>query len=648
MSKSKKAIWSAIFILALCGMTTLVSCTDNIDNTGFLPQDETSSAKDNLPWPLYDNMDTVNYRPGDNFYMYCNGTYWKNADMMGKKIVGLYDTEMVEALKLLKGSVTNPTYEQLEAHENVQVTNDQFYAFLKPFFEMIDGIQSYEDAFRVAGELKKAGALKIFDLYLSANKVITVYVDTGGPIDAEDEHLAFMGSDNLDDVYQYFATHTGEFDWLKAVEELEAYWEAHEEESAEYEARADGLVKQYMLPAMGLKAADLNYQRGFKNWLRTPIEELKAYLKTKLFRDFAAFANQQGHEYMKVRAWDCETPYTYGMYMTKKLKTYLDGRLVIERYVSPQLNLEVESLCEEMRDAYCKHIQNVAWASPSTKDYAINRMKNIQFHVGSPDRWVADFPDLSHCTNMLEDMQAIYQEYVMMHLRLVGASYKGNTMNFEAMTGFSLLADQSFYEKDCNSVVIFAPFMLPPFYEQKMHPAMKYGMLMSVIGHELTHAIGPYGSTLDEWGDDYDWMPTQDRAAFEALQQRLIELYNGFIPLPDNPATRTNGEKTLEENLADICGVEVAHSAFVAYCQKQGFKGEDLDEMERKFFQGYAEYFRSKYGYAFYNYFKNDWHAFDKERVNGVVMNMDRWYELYNVQPGDNLYLRPEDRIHIW
>lgn len=631
----------ALLILAL------TSCEDD-DFTPVIPEEqEVPSAKDNLPWPLNKNMDTENYRPGDDFFMYCNGNYWKTADMGNKKIVGFYDTEMVDALKVLTSSVTNPVYEQLKVHENVEVSNDQFYAFLKPFFEKIDGIQSYEDAFRVAGELRMAGTQKIVDLSISTNKEIRLKVETTGPFDFDGEHLAFLESDNPDDVYQYIATHTN-IDYQEAYYEQEEDWYEHEEESAEYEARAEAMVRQYMLPAMGLKAVDLYYQEGFKNWLLMPLEELRAYMKMCVFRDYAAFANQQGFEYMRTRAWFCSSPSNFAEAISEELKKYLDNRLVIERYVSPQLKDEVERLCEEIRDAYCAHIQNVSWASPAVKAYAINRLKNILFFVGYPDRWVADFPDMSHCVNMLEDMQAIFRENTLMRVSLVGASYKENTMNYEALKRFHLLKDQAFYEERCNNVIIFAPFILPPFYEENMHPAMKYGMLMNVIAHELTHAIGTYGSTLDEWGMDYDWMPIQDRMEFEALQQQLIELYNRFTPLPDYPDIHTNGKLTLEENMADLCGLGVAHSAFVAYCQKQGFKGEDLDEMERKFFQSYAEYFRSKYGYDFYNYFRDDSHTFDRERVNGVVMNMDRWYELYNVQPGDKLYLSPENRIHIW
>ena len=644
----KVSLKGVFFILTLCGMMTLVSCIDNTDNIGSLPSEEPPSAKDNLPWPLYKNMDTVNYRPGDNFFMYCNGHFWETADMGGKRIVGFYDTDMPEALKQLKASVTNPVYEQLKAHEGIQLTNAQFYAFLKPFFEKIDGIQCYEDAFRVAGELRMTGTQKIINLYLKENKVVRVIVETNGPFDVDGEHLAFMESDNLDDVYQYLATHPSDIGNQDAYYEQMAYWDAHEEEAAEYEARADAMVRQYLLPALGLKAADLDYQLEFKNWLFTPLEELKAYMKMLVFRDFATYSNQQGLDYMRSRTWDFESPYSFAESMTSALKTYLDNRLVIERYISPQLKREVESMCEEIRDAYCQHIQNVSWASTTTKDYAINRIKNVLFYIGYPDRWVADFPDISHCSNMLEDMQALFREYTLMRISLVGASYKENTMNYEALTRNHLLKDNSFYEYDCNNVLILAPFVLPPFYEENMHPAMKYGMLMNVVAHELSHAIGEYGSTIDEWGDEFDWMTVQDRMAFNALRQQLADLYNRFTPLPDYPDIHTDGEWTLEENMADICGLEVAHSAFVAYCQKQGFKGEDLKEMERKFFQSHAEYYRSKYGYDFYKYYSSLRHAFDKERVNGVVMNIDRWYELYNVQPGDNLYLRPEDRIHIW
>ena len=640
-------------LLKIYGLLTLLilaftSCEDD-DFSFVIPEEqEVPSAKDNLPWPLTQYMDAENYRPGDDFYLYCNGKYWQNASMGNKRVVGFFDTEIPEALKQLRASVSNPVYDQLEAHGNVQVTNAQFYAFLKPFYKKIDGIQSYEDAFRVAGELIMAGTKRVFDVSPASDKTVSIHLETSGPFDVRGEHLAFLESDDPDDVYQYIATHPVDVDAEEAYYKQQDYWNEHEEESAEYEARADELLKKYLVPALGLKAEVLEFEDGFKNWLIIPLEELKAYLKMKVFQDFAPYANQQGFDFMTERAWPFKSPFEYASTMTGLLKQYLDDRLLIERYVSAGLKREVETLCEEIRDAFCTRIENLAWMSATTKANAIRKIKAIQFYVGYPDRWLADLPDISHCTNMLEDMQMIFKEYTLMSIKLAGSSKKENYMNVGVFTGSSLLEDTAFYDNDCNFVIIHAPFILPPMYEGDMHPAMKYGMLMSVIGHELTHAVSFYGSKYDENGKEIDWWTIQDRMEYEALQKRLVELYNRFILLPDYPDIHADGELTLDENIADLGGMEIAHDAFVAYCLKQGFKGEELDEMERKFFQGNAEYFRSRYGYDFYNRFKYASHAFDKERVNGVVMNMDRWYELFDVQWGDYLYLKPENRIHIW
>lgn len=138
----------------------LVSCyNDNPVIVDPIPeQEESPSAKDNQPWPLTQYMDAANYRPGDDFFMYCNGSYWKNTSLGDNKLIcGFLTTEMEEALSQLSAGISSPAFEQLKAHQNVQLTNDQFYAFLEPYFDKIDGIQSYEDAFRVAGELKRKG-----------------------------------------------------------------------------------------------------------------------------------------------------------------------------------------------------------------------------------------------------------------------------------------------------------------------------------------------------------------------------------------------------------------------------------------------------------------------------------------------------------
>jgi predicted metalloendopeptidase len=624
-----------LFLLAW----VVVSCQDD-DFTPILPDEqEVPSAKDNLPWPLTQYMDAVNYRPGDDFFMYCNGKYWETASLgEDESIVGLTETEMQEALEERKASVTNPAYDQVKLHEGVEVSNDQLYAFMKPFYEKIDCIQSYEDAFRVAGELRLDGLRYLVGMRIRFEEKALLYIETRESYFTKPMLKAFIGNPHPDDVYQYFVMH--ESDFADALFSFE-YWEEHQEDYDEYQARADEMVKQYLLPVFGVKEEDFHSQYGFMDWFLLSVEELKAYFKLTVLEDFAPFANQQGRDFQYV-----ESSYERAVIYTEELKRYLDGRLLIERYVLPQTKNEVIRMCEEIRDVFCTRINNLPWMSATTKANAIKKVKAVKFFVGYPDQWLVDIPDMSRCTNMMEDMQVLFREQALLYLNAVGVPKWDDAYYFDPR--INLLKVNAEYYLESNSVIIYAPYIMPPLYEESMHPAMIYGMLMSVIGHELTHAVDSKGSKYDLEGNENEWWTIQDRMEYETLQQQLVELYNRFAPIPGYPNEHINGEKTLNENIADLGGMEIAHDAFVAYCQRQGFKGEDLDEMERKFFQGYAGYRRSKYGYDLYNIKKNSTHALDKERVNGVLMNMDRWYELYDVQWGDYLYLKPENRIHIW
>ena len=118
-------------------------------------------------------------------------------------ICGFLTTEMEEALGQLSAGISSPAYEQLKAHQNVQLTNDQFYAFLKPYFDKIDGIQSYEDAFRVAGELKRKGLNNLLKFSVSSTKVIKLSINAEFPYGLEEECKAYMGDDHPESIYKY-------------------------------------------------------------------------------------------------------------------------------------------------------------------------------------------------------------------------------------------------------------------------------------------------------------------------------------------------------------------------------------------------------------------------------------------------------------
>lgn len=649
--KSIKPFGKIAAILALCSIT-MSSCQDDTFEQiipDLTPQEqeeiETPSAKDNMPWPLTPFMDTQNYRAADNFFMYCNGSYWNNTPLDGMTIKGFFETELQESLNQLKKNNIAPCFIQLEALQGKQLSNDEFYAFLKPYYNRIDGIKSYEDAFRLAGELKVEGMNSIISVSTTERLELMAWVSCLNPADFRHLYLPFLTNDHPDYVFENTAPpQDGE---EQGNGKSSSGWDSATGHKAEQ------MVIENLLPALGLTEDNVATISLFYKWLETPLDELKAYMKFELFQNFAPLANKQGLAYMQEyypTYEKMEDVQDWAYYQLGDLKKYLDSREVIEKYITPQLKAEVRDMCEEMRQAFINRIDSLKWMSSTTKQNAVRKIKNIKFYLGGPDRWMADSPDLSSCSNMVECLHKLNQSnYIFIKNSFGMQKSDDDVFNYNYFAYHDdLLTLNCYYNILGNDICIFPSFLLPPLYEANMHPALKYGMLMYVIGHELTHAVDATGAKYDENGEPIEWWTIQDKMDFEVLQQQLVALYNRLPALDDSHRLFNDGEKTLDENIADLGGVEIAHDAFVNYCVKQGFKGEDLDEMERKFFQGAANYYRSVYNIDFCTSGILTDHAFNKERVNGVVMNVDRWYELYNVQWGDFLYLKPENRIHIW
>ena len=628
------------YYLLILTALLLSACTDH----DFIPFDDlgpservTPSTKDDMPWPLTEYMDTQ-VVPGDNFFMYCNGTYWNNTQLDADNLIkGFMSTEVAETLVKMKPNYVDTGFSQLETMLTQPVSNDELYAFLKPFYNQIDQIQSYEDAFAVAGLLTAEGVKSLFEITISSRAELTAYLKAQNPKREREYYEPFLTSDHPDYIYSNPTVSVADDDVPTATQEQIN--------------SVDELVNKCILPAIGVPEKYFGFSTNFKFWLTTPINELKAYMKLIVFRNYAALANAQGLAYINnSTSSTAKSAYAWAGTQLSDLKRYLCSRNMLEQCITPQLKAEVKDLCEEIRQVFIRRIESLDWMSYSTKTHAIKKIERIKIFVGTPDKWLVDSPDLSRCINALEAMQELYITDLKYKAASLGIKMDEDPFHFSLMTGnMSLYTINCYYTPLYNTIIIYPSYLLPPIYEANMHPAMKYGMLMTVIGHEMTHSVDATGAEYDENCEHTTWWTIQDKMDYEKLQLQLVELYNRLPILPEfSTSIVTNGEKTLNENIADLGGLEIAHDAFVNYCKNRGFKGKDLDEMERKFFQAYANHRREKYGYAYYKLYKDDVHAFDKERVNGAVMNVDRWYELYNVQWGHYLYLRPENRIHIW
>ena len=188
--------------------------------------------------------------------------------------------------------------------------------------------------------------------------------------------------------------------------------------------------------------------------------------------------------------------------------------------------------------------------------------------------------------------------------------------------------------------------MMEPACSNDIAEVEIYATLGSVTGHEITHGYDKTGSTFDKYGKVNNWWDPEDLAKFTALNERRIANVSTYEIIPGLPS---KADLTVGEDVADLGGVSIAYDLWCDILEERGVQGEELKEQKRAFFLNYAKLFFEKHPDSFMiERAKNDVHSPGHIRINSVVQHFDDWYELFDVQEGDALYLAPEDRLNIW
>jgi len=202
------------------------------------------------------------------------------------------------------------------------------------------------------------------------------------------------------------------------------------------------------------------------------------------------------------------------------------------------------------------------------------------------------------------------------------------------------------YNGSLRDIVFPAGILQPPVFDPNADAAINYGAAGAIIGHELTHGFDDEGRKIDAAGALRDWWTPADAKTFEARAKRLAAQYSAFEPLP---GVHVNGDLTLGENIADLGGVLLALDAY--HASLGGKPAPVLDGLsgDQRVLIGWAQAWRGKLrDDAVRQQVVSDPHAPRQFRVNGVVRNIDAWYDAFGVKPGDKLYVAPADRVRIW
>ena len=316
------------------------------------------------------------------------------------------------------------------------------------------------------------------------------------------------------------------------------------------------------------------------------------------------------------------------------------GQIYVQRHFPPEAKAQMLELVENLRTAYGQRIDASTWMSAETKVVAREKLATFRPKIGYPDRW---------------------RDYSALEVR--GGDAYGNAKRFQVFDWNFDLARlarptdkdewfmtpqtvNAYYNPVFNEIVFPAAILQPPFFDPNADPAVNYGAIGGVIGHEMGHGFDDRGAKSDARGVLRDWWNADDVARFTAVTDRLVAQYDAFSPLE---GINVNGRLTLGENIGDNGGLQVSYLAYTL--SRNGAAAPVLDDMtgDQRFFLGWAQAWRQNIrDAALRNQILSDPHSPALYRCNGTVRNMDTWYAAFNVQPGDALYLAPADRVTIW
>ena len=317
-----------------------------------------------------------------------------------------------------------------------------------------------------------------------------------------------------------------------------------------------------------------------------------------------------------------------------------------ELYVTDENKAAVEEYAEELRRAFAKRLENNEWLSKQTKLAALEKLAKMRFFFGGPDEWYETGFPKPEGKLLVDDILEVKASRIRLIEALQDESIMDKTltiMMFEP-DGNGLNTFNAVYYMENNSINIFPQSLFEPDFSLDMEPWNMYGAFFD-IGHEITHGFDKEGSKYDGDGLENDWWTPADRAAFLALNEKFSAQISTFEAAP---GIMTDGERTNTEDVADLGGFNIAFDAMTEYLKSEGVEGDELEEAQKKFFIRHAKRYCSHYTQEILQELLNDVHSVAKIRVNGIVQHVDKWYDLFNVKEGDNLYLPKEERVVIW
>lgn len=377
----------------------------------------------------------------------------------------------------------------------------------------------------------------------------------------------------------------------------------------------------------------------WKSWLRWRVINSRAFLLTDdlIAENFEFYGRRlSGTQEIRER-------WKRAVSLVEGLMGDAVGRLYVERHFPPQAKARMDELVANLREAYRVSINSLEWMTPQTRERALAKLDKFTPKIGYPAKW----RDYSSLVIERDDLYGNYLRGCAVEYEREVAKLGGPVDRDEwFMTPQTVNA---YYNPGMNEIVFPAAILQPPFFDADADDAANYGGIGAVIGHEIGHGFDDQGAKYDGDGNLVDWWTDEDRAEFGKRTKALIEQYDEYVPRTLSNGHHVNGAFTVGENIGDLGGLSIALLAY-----RLSLKGEPapvIDGLtgEQRVFFGWAQVWRTKSRDAeAIRRLATDPHSPPEFRCNGVVRNMDAFYEAFGVDESDALYLDPQRRVRIW
>lgn len=642
------------------------------------------------------NMDK-SVKPGDNFFMYANGTWLKNNPVPPTETRwGSFNELQENNFKALHELLTEAARNRRADHSSAEWKVGALYRSgmdtntinrlglspLEGLFAEIDAARSGEDIMTLIARFHTMGIGPVFAFYVAPDdKNVTQQIPQffQGGLGLPDRDYYFMEDERSGRIREAYRKYLGDMLRLMNVDNPAPFVDGiYKLETALAEAsmtrvemrdphkmynRMDvGELRQSIrgidwmklfsdLKLGGQRAAIIGQPKFFEQvglqLKSTDLNTWKYYLKFHLVNDMAPYLSREFDELRfdfygrTIRGQQEQRP------RWKRVLTVVDGsvgellgQMYVARHFTPDAKIRMMELVNNLQQTYADRIQRLDWMSQTTKTKALAKLNTFMKKIGYPEKW-RDYSRLEIVDN----------NYAANVLAAAAFEYNHNISKLNkpvdktewAMTPPTVNA---YYNPAFNEIVFPAGILQYPFFDFSADDAVNYGGIGAVIGHEMTHGFDDQGRQYDHEGNLNDWWTAEDATKFNEKADVVVKQFNSYTVLD---SVHVNGELTLGENLADLGGLAIAYEAFLKTAQAKEGKKIDGFTPEQRFFLSWAQVWRANTRpEEVAARIVTDPHSPNEWRCNGPLSNMPEFYKAFNVKPGDKMYRPEKQRARVW